>query len=248
MTAYLMLDDTLRRALQDRGVECFLGPGSQLAGDVAFEAPCSLKWMQIHPKVRLGAFSYAVTGYYLGCTIGRYTSIGEGVQIGRQSHPTTWVSTSPFQYLQQRMFDIGHGFAEAEAYHADRVAALPAATEMRFTTIGNDVWIGHGAFIGAGVTVGDGAIIAGGAVVTKDVPPYAVVGGNPATILKLRLPIEQAARLQALAWWRYAIWDLRDVPFHDVPAAIEVMERRIPSLEPYRPEWITPAALVAPAG
>ena len=66
------------------------------------------------------------------------------------------------------------------------------------------MWIGHGAFVMPGVTVGDGAVIAAGAIVTKDVEPYAIVGGNPARPLKRRFAPDIAARLEALAWWD---WD-----------------------------------------
>lgn len=62
------------------------------------ELPCSLKWMSAHYHLRLGAFSYAVSGYYFGVEIGRYVSIGEQVQIGRGSHPVSWASTSPVFY------------------------------------------------------------------------------------------------------------------------------------------------------
>ncbi len=70
--------------------------------------------------------------------------------------------------------------------------------------IGHDTWIGHGAIIMKGVTVGNGAIIASNAVVTKDVPPYAIVGGLPAKFIKWRHPLHISDRLQAMAWWD---WD-----------------------------------------
>jgi virginiamycin A acetyltransferase len=69
--------------------------------------------------------------------------------------------------------------------------------------IGNDVWIGFEAIIMQGVTIGDGAVIATKALVTKDVPPYAIVGGAPARILKYRYATEQIARLQKLQWWNW---------------------------------------------
>lgn len=69
------------------------------------------------------------------------------------------------------------------------------------THIGNDVWIGLEAVILPGITIADGAVIAAGAVVTKDVPPYAVVGGNPATILKFRFCPEIIAALLQIRWW-----------------------------------------------
>ena len=68
-------------------------------------------------------------------------------------------------------------------------------------TIGNDVWIGHGAIVLPGRSIGDGAVIAAGAIVTKDVAPYAIVGGNPARVDPARFPASIVRRMQALAWW-----------------------------------------------
>jgi len=73
------------------------------------------------------------------------------------------------------------------------------------TTIGNDVWIGYGATIMPGVTVGDGAIIATKSVVTKDVEPYAIVGGNPAQMIRKRFSEDFIAELLALSWWNWPI-------------------------------------------
>lgn len=73
------------------------------------------------------------------------------------------------------------------------------------TVIGNDVWIGYDATIMPGVTVGHGAIIATKAVVTKDIPPYAIVGGNPAKVIKMRFSESKVEKLLALAWWDWPI-------------------------------------------
>ena len=75
-------------------------------------------------------------------------------------------------------------------------------------SIGNDVWIGHGAYIAPGVSIGDGAVVGAHAVVSKDVPAYAVVAGNPAVIKKWRLPPGQIAAFLHHKWWRYAPWQL----------------------------------------
>ena len=98
----------------------------------------------------------------------------------------TWISTSPAFYLRDRLFSLSDGFSGAEEYHSYKFSFTGPPTKVKITTIGNDVWIGHGAHIMAGVTIGDGAIVASGAVVSKDVPPFAVVAGNPAKCIRQR--------------------------------------------------------------
>lgn len=173
------------------------------------EAPSSLKWTEYQHSLELGAFSYHVSGYAFAARVGRYCSFGEGVQIGRQNHPTDWASTSPAFYLKDRLFDIGEGFHGAEEFHADQTCAQGPSTTVRITKIGNDVWIGHGAYIAAGVTIGHGALVAAHAVVVKDVPPFAVVAGNPAVIKKWRLAPELISPMLRCAWWRFAPWQLK---------------------------------------
>lgn len=70
--------------------------------------------------------------------------------------------------------------------------------------IGNDVWIGNSVTILGGVRIGNGAVVAAGSVVVKDVPPYAVVGGNPAEIIKYRFPKDTIGKLQRIAWWNWS--------------------------------------------
>lgn len=76
--------------------------------------------------------------------------------------------------------------------------------------VGNDVWIGYEAVILAGVHIGDGAVIAARSVVTKDVPPYEIVGGVPAKRIRSRFDQETAARLQELRWWNWPIEKIRE--------------------------------------
>jgi virginiamycin A acetyltransferase len=70
--------------------------------------------------------------------------------------------------------------------------------------IGNDVWVGAGAIILSGVNIGDGAIVAAGSVVTKDVPPYSIVGGNPAKLIRFRFSEDQIAKLLSISWWNWS--------------------------------------------
>lgn len=199
------------RSLAESGVEVLRrdATGSvSLPRNSRIEAPSSLKWTTYEHSLSLGAFSYQVSGYCFAARIGRYCSFGEQVQIGRQNHPLTWASTSPAFYLFEGLFDVGTGFNGAEEFGRYRFAHSEPPTRVKITTIGNDVWIGHGAFLCPGVTVGDGAIIAAHAVVTKDVPPYSVVAGNPAVIKRYRIPPMLISPMLRCKWWRFAPWQL----------------------------------------
>jgi chloramphenicol O-acetyltransferase type B len=198
--------------LHAQGIEVLRRPGGggtiTLPHHSVIEAPASLKWTAFEHSVELGAFSYQVSGTCIAARIGRYCSFGEAVQIGRQNHPLTWASTSPAFYLHDQMIDVADGFEGAADYHSYRVTADAPPTQARITTIGHDVWIGHGALISAGVTIGDGAIVAAHAVVAKDVPPYAIVAGNPAVIKRFRLPVQLISPMLRCRWWRFAPWQL----------------------------------------
>ncbi|HWX48643.1 MAG TPA: CatB-related O-acetyltransferase [Roseomonas sp.] len=120
--------------------------------------------------------------------IGKFTSIAEGVRIALGNHRTDSATTYPFAALH-RFWPSAPTAPDAD--HATRGAV----------SIGHDVWIGAGAFIGSGVTIGDGAVIGAMAVVTRDVPPYAIVAGNPARLLRSRFPEPVVRALLALRWW-----------------------------------------------
>lgn len=225
--------------LQSLGVSMLLRPGEILPDDVIFEPPCSLKWMGVHHSLYLGAFSYAVSGFYYGCRIGRYCSFGEQVQIGRHPHPMNWVSTSPFFYLQFKDV-LDQPLPEGIDLNVDRNFERSAApVTAKLTVIGNDVWIGHGAFILPGVQIGDGAVIAAMSVVTKNVPPYALVAGSPARIVRYRFPQEQIEALLASKWWDFAPWQLKGVRVDTVPDFTEFVVKLRSSGEPtYAPETL----------
>lgn len=126
----------------------------------------------------------------LNAEIGAFCSIAQEVTIGGAAHPTHFVSTSPV-FLSHRD-SVKFKFARHVYEHLPR------------TIIGHDVWIGYRATIRSGVTIGTGAVIGMGAVVTKDVAPYSIVGGNPATNLRFRFDKDVIDALLKSKWWD---WD-----------------------------------------
>lgn len=240
---------SLLARLKQAGVECFL-QGGTIPLNTMLEPPCSIKWMTAYHGLYIGAFSYAVSGYYFHVSMGRYTSIGEQVQIGRGDHPTSWLSTSPALYLRGPLFDVGQDFADAAAFHdfVPRLREGATPTPLQQTIIGNDVYIGHGAFIRPGVHIGDGAIVGAHAVVVNDVPPYAVVAGSPATIRKFRVPLHLVGPLLELAWWRFAPWQLAGIDITRPEPAIRELARSVPSLRPYAPPPVSVRTLADELG
>lgn len=102
------------------------------------------------------------------------------------------------------MIDLNHNYRSVSQGHLhflQGVRCVDRIARKGTIIIQNDVWVGHGAMIMAGVTLHNGCIVAAGAVVTKDVPPYAIVGGNPAQILRYRFDADVIEALQKIAWW-----------------------------------------------
>lgn len=228
----VFVNEKFRKKLIDSGVSLLWGHDFNLPLDCVFETPCSIKWMVIENSLRLGAFSYGVSGFYFAAEIGRFTSIGEQVQIGRGNHPTSWLSTSPifyedfsdiFNYVNK---DVISG-VDLHAISTSSFAFDAPPSRVNPVKIGNDVWIGHGAFIRLGISIGDGAVIGAHTVVTKDVPPYAVVAGNPGRVVKYRFPAEIIERLLRVRWWEYAIDSLIGIPIDKVADSLDIIESRI---------------------
>lgn len=226
--------------MQQLGVEVLNRAGGVVLMPPKFklEPPCSLKWVDYEHSIDMGAFSYHVSGYAFAASIGRYCSFGENVQIGRQNHPTDWASTSPAFYLQNKLFSVGTRFENSADYHGFLPNPQKTPTHVQRTKIGSDVWIGHGAFICAGVTIGDGAVIAANSVVSKDVPAYAVVAGNPAAIKKQRIPPEWISPLLRFKWWRYAPWQLAHLDICDLKGFVSGLSE-MRNITPYSPKAVT---------
>ena len=182
-----------------------------------FESPFkgfTLDRLVTNPNIRVGRYSY-YSGYYHGhgfdecarfllpeegvdkLVIGSFCSIGSGaafIMAGNQGHRSDWISTFPFYWMP-----------EIDAFGGARNGFEPAGD----TVIGNDVWIGTEAIVMPGVKIGHGAVIGTRALVTKDVEPYAIVGGNPSKTLRMRFVEADIARLLALRWWDWSDDELK---------------------------------------
>ncbi len=180
----------------------------------------------------MGAFSYIegpANVQHVG-SIGRYCSLAINQVIGQSEHATDLLSTHPI--LTNVKFDspYEHRFRQK---NADMLVQSRAAVEhlwgsrYRPITIGNDVWIGEGAFVRRGVTIGDGAIIGARAVVMKDVPPYAIVAGSPAKVIRYRFSEAIIQQLLEIGWWRYDLAILDGVDFTDIDQAVDAMQRNL---------------------
>lgn len=146
--------------------------------------------------------------------IGAFTSIANRVVIGGGRHPMEWVGMSPVFYA---------GRDSVKAKFSEHLR-----DPVKRVLIGHDVWIGHSAIVLPGVEVGDGAVVGAGAIVTKSVPPYAIVAGNPARVLRYRFDETTVQRLQALQWWSWPEAELRALGAftNDVPKFLDAAERR----------------------
>ena len=238
--------DRARRRNQDfrqAGLDASLPTTNAINQQFRFEPPARPSGLIMHRNCELGAFSYGVDGHIYSTRIGRYCSIARAVNIGQFDHPMNWMSTSPFQFQGGFKFNVGEGFPHRREYLAAKPDSahcdLAREEVTRVTQIGHDVWIGHGVTIVAGANIGHGAVIAAGAVVTNDVPPYAIAGGVPARVIGHRHDEPTRERLLQCAWWRFATWQLKGVPFPDVNAAIDEVERRkSEGMQPYEPGWV----------
>lgn len=168
-----------------------------------------LKNFITNPNIQVGDYTYydgrerpelfekenVVFGYFSRLTIGKFCQLAYGTKflLNDANHQMNGFSTYPF-------FAFGN-FGEGCPEWADYDPYLPDKGD---TIVGNDVWFGHESLVMPGVQVGDGAIIAARAVVTKNIPPYTIVGGNPAKIIRQRFPDEVISQLLAIQWWNWS--------------------------------------------
>ncbi|QQV77036.1 CatB-related O-acetyltransferase [Sphingomonas aliaeris] len=203
------------------------------AKETLLEAPVSIR-NGIYDVDFVGAYSYIGGRETLirhVSTIGRFCSIASNVVSGQVEHPTDFLSASPVLTGFDEFGDLDDFYNGNRPMVDKAIAALSTSMSNRIEkiTIGNDVWIGEGVFIRRGVKIGDGAVIASRSVVTKDVPPYAIVGGVPAKVIRLRFDCKVIDALIGLQWWNYGLSAIKGADFTDVHQAIPVIERNIAS-------------------
>lgn len=143
---------------------------------------------------KIGFCSFIGSGELNKCLIGRYTSISSNVFVVANTHPLDRVSTYPGFYksccprFPGSLSEFNEFILTKNGFQCE---------------IGNDVWIGKNVLIKGGVVIGDGAVVGMGSVVTHDVPPYSVVAGNPAKIIKYRFNNETIKKLLKIEWWNW---------------------------------------------
>jgi len=186
--------------------------------DTRLGAYCEVGARTILQEVTMDDYSYVVNDAQITYTaIGKFCSIAAMTRINPGNHPMQRATQAHFTYRASAYFP--------QESDDDKFFEWRRSHRVQ---IGHDVWIGHGAIVLPGRSVGTGAVVAAGAIVTKDVPAYTIVAGNPARTIRRRFPESVANRLAKLSWWnwshealRKALPDFRKLSIEDFLAKYE---------------------------
>lgn len=170
--------------------------GVCMTQDTKVSSNCHILGNTILNHTNVGSYTYIGENCIIQNTsVGNYCSISRDVFCGLGAHPLKEFSTSPLFYRRTNTFGL------------EIVSEDTKFVEYKPITIGNDVWIGARVVIKDGVNIGNGAVVAAGTIVTKDVPPYAIVAGVPAQIIKYRQDEKNIVKLTDSEWWNERPYD-----------------------------------------
>lgn len=163
--------------------------------DTRFESAITVHQYTVVNGATIGKYTYIGPHCFLqNASIGRFVSIASNVHIVRWTHPSSeFISTSPAFFSTKKQ--CVRTFVTKDLYNEE------LCIDGHSIKIGNDVWIGQNVLLKGGIRIGDGAIIAMGAVVTKDVPPFAIVGGVPARVIRYRFSQSDIEQITQTQWW-----------------------------------------------
>ena len=162
----------------------------------------------------LGLFSYVANS-----VIGNYCTFGNRVSIGSFNHPIDWLSIHEFQYR-----DTTDIYGDSLYFNGQNILK----NSLRDTLLGSDVWVADNAVVVRGVSVGHGAIVGAGSFVNRDIPPYAIVSGNPCQIVKYRFDQRVIDILIHSKWWELSMGELSGVDFSNIDLAINQLMKKFP--------------------
>ena len=188
----------------------------------------------------IGAFSYSSSTLPASTKIGRYCSIAWNVRVMAHNHPTHFVTTSAFSY-DSHFIIFNQCLEDDDAPEMARYGGRPTRSNRSDAPIiEHDVWIGQDVLLARGIILGIGCVVGAGAVVTRSVPPFAIVAGNPARIIRHRFDDDVRSALLASRWWQYKVSRFATMRYDDPSLFLDQLAQheREEGLIPYQPEGV----------
>jgi acetyltransferase-like isoleucine patch superfamily enzyme len=182
----------------------------------------------------IGSMSYSHSPLPEKMTVGRYCSIGEGLKVLDSHHPISNVSTSHFTWRKDS--PAVEAVCKDTGITLKTPSPFPINGYKPFPVIMNDVWVGQNVTLSMGVTIGNGAVIAANSVVTKSVPDFGIVGGNPAKLIKYRFTEYQRAQLKEIQWWNYLFSEFHSLESQNVFNFLRQWREQSINFKVYKPK------------